>query len=313
MTRPGTHGKDSPREPLDADERALAERLARLGPHGEPPTGLDARILAAAHAATHAANPGHSANAAARRGRRLPLAVGMAASLVLALGLAWQLRPLLDPPPPAERDTADMAAARAVDASPAADAGQASGPGSAAEEAADGKAEAGNGSGNGNGAARSTPLPAPPSAARAAEQPRRASAAAPPQAFPAPAAPAPPPPPPPAPVVREMPPSAPAPMAETAATEAADAANATVRRRAAESQRSLDHGGTEAAQAMRQSSAGADVAHAHDDARLRQAQLERIRALRDAGHATQARDELEAFLERWPGYPVPEDLQPLRR
>jgi hypothetical protein len=110
MTRPGTPGNQPPREPLDAIERELAERLARLGPHGEPPVAVDTRILAAAHAA---------ANAAPRRTRRMPLALGVAASLVLALGLAWQLRPLLDPPPPVESESMDMASAR-VDESKAA-------------------------------------------------------------------------------------------------------------------------------------------------------------------------------------------------
>ena len=72
---------------LTAEERALAQRLARLGPHGEPSPALDARILAAAH------------DAAARHGtrrsqRRWPVAFGIAASLALAVGIAWQLRPL---------------------------------------------------------------------------------------------------------------------------------------------------------------------------------------------------------------------------
>jgi len=40
--------------PLTAEEQALAQRLARLGPHAEPSPALDARVLAAAHAATSA-------------------------------------------------------------------------------------------------------------------------------------------------------------------------------------------------------------------------------------------------------------------
>ena len=40
-----------PREPLDAEERALAARLPRLHGRDEPDAALDARILAAAHAA----------------------------------------------------------------------------------------------------------------------------------------------------------------------------------------------------------------------------------------------------------------------
>jgi hypothetical protein len=38
-------------DPLTPEERALAERLARIGPHDDPPPSLDAKILAAAHAA----------------------------------------------------------------------------------------------------------------------------------------------------------------------------------------------------------------------------------------------------------------------
>lgn len=73
-----------PTSPLDPEERALAQRLARLGPHGEPSPALDAKVLAAAHAA-----------ATARRHRtRWPLRLGVAASVALAVGLAWQLRPL---------------------------------------------------------------------------------------------------------------------------------------------------------------------------------------------------------------------------
>ena len=40
-----------PREPLDAEERALAAALPRLHGRDEPDAALDARILSAAHAA----------------------------------------------------------------------------------------------------------------------------------------------------------------------------------------------------------------------------------------------------------------------
>jgi hypothetical protein len=98
-----------PTLPLDPEERALAERLARLGPHGEPSPALDARVLAAAHAGTMPARP-------TRRHWSLPL--GVAASVALALGLAWQLRPLpgadpghsMAPAPAPARETAPEAA-----------------------------------------------------------------------------------------------------------------------------------------------------------------------------------------------------------
>lgn len=76
--------------PLLPEERALAQRLARLGPHGEPAPALDARILAAAHDAG-------TRTGAHRSRRRWPVAFGIAASLALAVGIAWQLRPLPDP------------------------------------------------------------------------------------------------------------------------------------------------------------------------------------------------------------------------
>ena len=84
-----------PREPLTPDEREMAARLARLGPHEGPSAALDARILAAAHAAT---GPGAAPR---RRGVRRALALpagwltgaGLAASMALVLGVVWQLRP----------------------------------------------------------------------------------------------------------------------------------------------------------------------------------------------------------------------------
>ena len=80
--------------PLDTEERALADRLARLGPHGEPSPALDSRILSAAHASVHQ----RAADSDVRRKPRVRWSVnlGIAASLVLAVGLAWQLRPLPD-------------------------------------------------------------------------------------------------------------------------------------------------------------------------------------------------------------------------
>lgn len=81
------------REPLDAEERAWADRLGRIGPSDAPSPALDARILAAAHAA--------AAGSRRRRPRlgwlavppALVTGVGVAAAAALALGLVWQLRP----------------------------------------------------------------------------------------------------------------------------------------------------------------------------------------------------------------------------
>lgn len=103
-TPPGTR-PPAPR-PLDAEERALAERLSRLGPHGEPSPALDSRILSAAHAAVSAKTSPSAPGFAPRL--RWPVGVGIAASLALAIGLAWQLRPLPDAAP-AYRSEADSA------------------------------------------------------------------------------------------------------------------------------------------------------------------------------------------------------------
>jgi len=78
-------------EPLTPEERELARLTGHLGPQGEPSTALDARILAAAHAALERKQP-------ARRKPRWPVAMGLAASVVFAVGVAWQLRPLQQTP-----------------------------------------------------------------------------------------------------------------------------------------------------------------------------------------------------------------------
>lgn len=74
-------------DPLSPEERELAERLLRLGPHDGPSPALDARILAAAQAAV-AQTPRR------REKTRWPAWIGVAASLTLAIGVAWQLRPI---------------------------------------------------------------------------------------------------------------------------------------------------------------------------------------------------------------------------
>ena len=92
-----------PSEPLTQEERELAQLIARAGPHGEPPTALDAKILAAAHAAV-AGKP--------RRGHkpRWPVAIGLAASMVLAVGIAWQLRPVQQTAAPSSKAPEPVAA-----------------------------------------------------------------------------------------------------------------------------------------------------------------------------------------------------------
>lgn len=108
-----------PQEPLTAEERALAEQLARLGSHGEPSPALDARILAAAHA--------EISRPSATPKPRWPVAFGLAASALLAVGVAWQLRPVDQAPmiseaPVAAKMPAEQAATdipETADSSPA--------------------------------------------------------------------------------------------------------------------------------------------------------------------------------------------------
>lgn len=109
-----------PSEPLTQEERELAQLIARTGPHGEPPTALDAKILAAAHAAV-AGKPQRT------RKPRWPVAMGLAASVVFAVGIAWQLRPVQPtapqsseaPAPAAAEPVAAAAVATQTEAEPA--------------------------------------------------------------------------------------------------------------------------------------------------------------------------------------------------
>lgn len=96
-----------PPEPLTQEERELAQLIARVSPHGEPATALDAKILAAAHAAV-AGKPQRT------RKPRWPVAMGLAASVIFAVGIAWQLRPVQPAAPLASEAPASVAAEMAT-------------------------------------------------------------------------------------------------------------------------------------------------------------------------------------------------------
>jgi len=98
-----------PSEPFNAEERDLAQRLARLGGPREPAAALDAMILAAARAAvSDSAAPAAATPAEApveppadpkvtplrprKPAPRWPLGFGLAASVVLAAGIGWRLQ-----------------------------------------------------------------------------------------------------------------------------------------------------------------------------------------------------------------------------
>ncbi|WP_225583208.1 hypothetical protein [Pseudoxanthomonas sp. PXM02] len=115
-----------PHEPLTPEERALAQSLSRLGPHGGPSPDLDARILGAARAAVQPSTATTEQVRPARR--RWPLGMGVAASMLLAAGIAWQLRPMHEMPIASEAPM-DAERSAGVDAEPqAADAAAAAMP-----------------------------------------------------------------------------------------------------------------------------------------------------------------------------------------
>lgn len=311
--------------PLTAEEHALAQRLARLGAHAEPSPALDARILAAAHAAV-ASRPARSP----RHRMRLPLAFGVAASLALAVGVAWRLRPLpeaavqyeseaastaagmssQDPETPLEAatpamepesapvDTADPAAnaaTRVVDS--ASDAGsriEATGAGIAAQAASQTRREQ-----TGRVTDQAAPDAFPPAAAEAppAEPSQVAAPREAPIVFEQPPPAAPPPPPASAAPAKPVPAS---PMADGVATDAR-------MQRARQSQEQ-----SESKAMAAESEIEMDIPPATADApEVRDAWLQRIRELADAGQQDDARASLREFTRRYPDYPLPDDLRAL--
>ena len=271
--------------PLDQtpEERALAQRLARVGPHGEPSPQIDARVLAAARAALDA--PLVSRH---HRSRRWPVALGVAASLVLAVGVAWRLRPL----PPGS--TADLATPThtTIQSNPAPAAAQATTAAPAAQAAPEAASEA----------SIATESPPPPETA-----PRRAAktVAAPPPALdqqvdadvPAPEIPE-----------AAAPAAAQSPQKSEAGQSTADAAMD------ASQTGELDPAATAQAQPEAADEPLDAMPPATADAPgVRDAWLFRIRALIDSGDVAGGRRSLHAFTERYPDYPLPEDLRALQQ
>lgn len=330
-----------PHEPLSPEERELAQLTGRLGPHGEPSPALDARILAAAHAAA-------TVEQARKPKPRWPLAMGLAASMVLAVGVAWQLRPLqqvatVSEAPAAASEAAEASADAAAMAAEPAQRANAQELESAPEAIA--KSEA-----------TTSDLPAvkPPPPMRALTP--AAGAAAPGVADtnrdrmparqtdtyspPSPAAPAPPPPPAPAMAVSApkglvaQEPTPESPMAFTAEADAA-ADMAAVAETSSNSARAAATGQQAAARAeMKARSAAATAKESatldrvevtgsrlqrtdlqvpvSDDARLPVNDwLERVRTRYGLGDADAARQSLLLFVKDHPREPVPDDLEPL--
>lgn len=316
-------------EPFDADERALAELLARDALPGPSPQ-LDARILAAARAAT--ATPGRASQ---RLRPRWIAGMSIAATLVLAVGIAWRLRPLPERPVAAEAPPA-VSAVRVVEPAP---------PAAAADVAP-------------------PPLPSPPKQLRSVPTPtapvereralpvRRKpapeaevvhdepapmeSAAAPP------APPAPPPPPPPAQVATPKPAMNAMAAPTSTTTQAAQAQRRVDSYNQAKSLDRVEVSGSRlkvpapasTPQAFPRDATDVDAAAAADAAasgealppralldeeppatadspQVRDAWLQRIRELLAAGDIEAARGSLAEFRRRYPKYALPEDLRQL--
>lgn len=314
-------------EPLNEEERALAQRLARLGPRGQPSPAVDARILAAAQASL----------AGQRRTRsRWPMTLGVAASLTLAIGLAWQLRPLPGTLPVHDETTAAMQAAAPIEPRPteATTSAKATAP---AKTSAPVAASAADDSARIVAEPLIAPAAPPPEPLRqlAPAQPVPVQPAAkqyaPEQPAPAPVVfddpspidippppPSPPAPPPPAASQAAAPPSAfPSPPASSAATAApaasasrTDAATQAARRQLDNTMERRDVETAPAAIARDRRNLQDSYA---DSAQGRRDWLRDIRTLRDAGRNDAARDLLRDFRARYPDYPLADDLQALLR
>lgn len=299
---------------LTTEERALAQRLARLGPHGEPSPALDARVLAAAHdAVAHDATVQRARVHGPRR--RWPAVFGIAASLAIAVGIAWQLRPLPQttaayetqapaaPSLPADSDNAAIAKAAMESAAAPTDA-------TVVAQQADAGAT----------------LPAPMPAAR--PQVAKARSPAPP-ASPAPAEPMPEP---------DIVFDSPTPAAEAAARSMSAAAapqafgsrppptapTASEKRKGAAAAADAAAGALPETDTLdRLQATGTDSAAASDEPdtdvppatmtspEARDAWLARIRELVAAGKSDAARASLREFMHRYPDAPLPDDLRAL--
>ncbi len=307
-------------DPLDADERALADLLARDALPGPSPQ-LDARILAAARSAT--ATTTTATRSPSRRPRpRWIAGMGIAATLVLAIGIAWRLRPLPPAVPAAsEAPQADMVrilepTARTASPQPP-----------AAEDAVYRQMT------SPPAQVLSKPVPAERESAAA----RKQAPPEPPVVFDEPSpmdAPTPPPAPPPAPAPVM------APNANGMAAPAASTMQAAPMQKQADSYdeaKNLDRiqvTGSRipdsAPQAFSREASGMDAAAAADAAaeggvsravldeeppatadspQVQEAWLQRIRELLSAGETDAARNSLAEFRRRYPKYVLPEDLR----
>ncbi|WP_159015262.1 hypothetical protein [Cognatiluteimonas profundi] len=277
---------------LSPEERTLAEQLARVGPRAEPSPALDARVMAAARDASDRERE------PLRKHRRWPLAVGLVASLVLAVGIAWRVRPL---PPSGSPGTPEVAGPVS-----------AKGPAQAPREFAT-PAPATGVADTAPAVEAATEARSPKPAAAIREKAAAPTASAPdialdvPTPVEAPTAPTPAPAPPP-------PPARPVSQAQPAPAPAANAAMDAAR---VQSDAGSDESGM-AAEATPEPGSSDEPMDAMPPATadapgVRDAWLLRIRTLIDSGDIAGGRRSLRAFAERYPEYPLPEDLRALLR
>jgi hypothetical protein len=275
--------------PLSSEERALARHLAGLDEAAaEPSAALDARVLAAAR---------HDGSRPMPRQRRWPAAMALAASLMLAVGVAWRLHPLTEratPPTDAAGGTGVEQARRSVIEPPGSEPVQAR-----MEPTPD------------------SAVPAPPTPSGLTE-PARKVAASPPEPSIVPDRPArrseptepspmalPPPPAPPAPA-RESELELPLP------SPAADAPAPSERDMDQDPARTADQAHADGTDRGDEPEDDVPPATA-DSPAVRDAWLQRIQGFVDSGDIAAARASLHAFAQRYPDYPLPENLRALGR
>lgn len=308
---------------LTPEERELAQRLAQIAPSGEPSPALDARILAAAHesgvsvSSTSTVPTAILSKSLSKHGRirrRWPVALGVAASLVLALGVAWRTQPLPEarqvrrsdaaPPMPASMRSTQIPIASPVESK--ADNTQQT---VRSPDALTSHARPASIKTDEPDAVSASPAPAERSIVRDAPSPpdalpAAAKAAAPP-ALQAPASQA-------SGTMTDGTPVPPPPVPPNAASQANTAAGGGQNRAPQTDSNPLQSAPRNNASGRDEPSDDVPPATA-DSPAVRDAWLQRIRSLLSDGNITDARTSLHAFIQRYPNYPLPEDLQALAR
>ncbi len=309
---------------LTPQERELAQQLAQIAPRGEPSTALDAHILAAAREAGGSASPTSTVPIAifqkplsrhARVRRRWPIALGVAASLVLTLGVAWRMQPL----PQARQGRPNNAApsmrapitSTQVPIEPPVESQAENTPSTMqSPDALRSHARAAS-----LQTEEPESVPAPPAAAEPSivqDAPSSqdvlpaAEKATAPATLPAPAPQA-------SGTMAGAMPVPPLPALPNAASQADMAADSR-QNPMSQTDPSLSQPQSRGNAAARNDEPSDDVPPATADAPyVRDAWLQRIRSLIGDGNITDARSSLHAFVRRYPGYPLPEDLRAVSR